>query len=431
MNDRPSHPAQRPGAPLPPGAPARFPRHRTLGAALLAMLLALAPRPPVASAGEGPSAAVEREKSLAVERRRAIERGCAWIARKQNLDGSFGDNKALVAFTALSTLALMSEGSGVGRGTYGEPVRRGVTWLVKLLEAYTPKDRNPRGYFHAPQDLNSKMHGQGYATLALASALGSADQELGARIRDQLSWAVKCAAESQTALGGWGYEPSQTSEHEGSVTVTVAQGLRAARDAGVKVPVEVINQGLRYLRKSQKLYDRGSQNASEDGSFKYSWNQDQSTYALTAAAISCFYLFGEYGSSTLDAGDRVTSKDRIDRGIHFMRRRLRFVVRTFEPFYYYGHFYAAWAAWQKDGSDSVPLRDQSWGADVNSSDIESTKQFWGPWHAKMYPELLGHQLQDGSWTDPKDRFAFGDLLPTTFAVLTLAIPDEMIPVFQR
>ena len=38
---------------------------------------------------------------------------------------------------------------------------------------------------------------------------------------------------------------------------------------------------------------------------------------------------------------------------------------------------------------------------------------------------------DGSWEDDVDRFNFGDLLPTTFAVLTLAIPDEVLPIFQR
>jgi hypothetical protein len=188
-----------------------------------------------------------------VARRRAIERGCAWIAKKQNRGGSFGDNKALVAFTALSTLALMSEGSGVGRGTYGEQIRGGITWLVELVES--PKEgsavRYPPGYFHAPQDLSSKMHGQGYATLALASALGSADERLGARIRKVLTLAVRCAADSQTALGGWGYEPSQTVEHEGSVTVTVAQGLRAAR-RGREGPGRGDPPGLRYLRKSQK-----------------------------------------------------------------------------------------------------------------------------------------------------------------------------------
>ena len=106
-------------------------------------------------------------------------------------------------------------------------------------------------------------------------------------------------------------------------------------------------------------------------------------------------------------------------------------MSAFEPFYYYGQFYAAWAAWQKDGNEPTPTAGQSWGPDVSSTDIESTTQLWGPWHAKMYPDLIDRQTQDGSWNDPKDRFAFTDLLPTTFAVLTLAIPDEMIPVFQR
>ena len=162
----------------------------------------------------------------------------------------------------------------------------------------------------------------------------------------------------------------------------------------------------------------------EDGSFKYSLNMENSSYALTAAAVSSFFLFGEYGGND-------DTKERLKRGIDYIKRRLASTLRDDGRFYHYGHFYAAWAAWQKDGDQPGPLVGETWGNDPSSNDIVHTKQFWGPWHSKIYPVLIEAQSDDGRWTPRSDVYAFGDLVPTTFAVLTLAIPDELLPIFQR
>lgn len=409
-------------------APARF-LGRTLAAALALLGAALpAGGPRAACADESRAARAETvEQRLNAGRRRAIERGCRWLVDKQHGGGSFGDDKALVAFTALSTLALLAEGSGIGRGPFGKEVAKAVEWLLQRVEEKPPAGF-PEGYFHAPRDNSSKMHGQGYATLALASALGTADRNVISpdRIRKALKKAVACCENAQTVTGGWGYEPTPSVDHEGSVTVTVAHALRAARDAGVFVGQEHVKQGLQYLRNSQKLVGRGPATTSDedDGSFKYSLNTEASSYALTAAAVSSIYLFGEY-RTTPDAIDR------IDKGVRYIKRRLASTLRDDGRFYHYGHFYAAWAAWQYDGDKPATAPGETWGDDPSSSDIEHTKQFWGPWHAKMYPVLIAAQGADGSWTPRSDLYAFGDLVPTAFSVLTLAVPDELLPVFQR
>ena len=116
--------------------------------------------------------------------------------------------------------------------------------------------------------------------------------------------------------------------------------------------------------------------------------------------------------------------------VAYLKRQLRIQMRS-QEWFFYGHFYAAWAAWQLDGEKPLPDGGDAWTDGPTDPDIERTKQFWGPWHAKVYPVLIDAQLADGHWHDPVDRFAFGDVLPTAFAVLTLAIPDERIPVFQR
>jgi hypothetical protein len=387
-------------------------------AALLAALPLVGAR--AILAGERGTAPSSREEKLNADRRAAIQKGCQWLARQQRENGAIGDNKGLVAITALSALALMSEGSGYDRGVYGEQVKRAVDYLLMLGERPAGSGFPP-GYLAetSSTDGTSRMHGHGYAMLTLASALGTADEKQAPRMRAVLRKAVAVAESSQTQTGGWGYNPSSTMDHEGSVTVTIAQGLRAARDAGIKVSQKVVDNGLHYLVRSQR-----NTGDDDDGSFKYSLSQERSTYALTAAALSSFYLFGEYGSDPVRRG-------RLTRAITYIKKKVPSVAHRREWFYY-GNFYAAWASWQKDGNDPEPALGARWTADASRSDALGSDQFWGPWHAKMYPVILQQQKSDGKWTDSNDdHFLLGEVLPTAFAVLTLAIPDECVPIFQR
>ncbi|MDJ0522216.1 MAG: hypothetical protein QNJ90_09100 [Planctomycetota bacterium] len=346
--------------------------------------------------------------ALQKARRKAIRRGCDFLCGKpgsvprtpgyegkQRFDGGFGDNRAVVALTSLAVLALMADGSTDGRGRHGKAVARGIDFLLRLVENPKPSKRYPEGYFWYHKDSTSRMHGQGFATLALATALGTTNGKRARRIRKALVKAVACIERAQTSTGGFGYQPEPSTDHEGSVTVAVAQGLRAARDAGIVVNENVIRSGLHYLRKSQK----------KDGSFQYSLHQDQSSYALTAAALSSFFLYGRYTD-----GPTLT----ISRAIEYMRGKLE--RHTDVAWFYYGHFYAAWAAWQWDGHTWSP----------------EGKNLWGWWHRRVYPDLLRKQRRtDGSFEPDSGRYDYGPVLSTAFAVLTLAIPDEVIPIFQR
>ncbi len=329
-------------------------------------------------------------------RRRAIKRGCDFLASKQRTDGGWGENRVVVALTSLTVLALMSNGSTDGRGPHGKQVRKGIDFLLRIVEGKEKrKKRWHEGYFDYPQDNTSRMHGQGYATLALATALGTSSSERYNRIKSVLKKAVACIEYAQTTTGGFGYKPMPSADHEGSVTVAVAQGLRAARDAGILINSQVVRKGLHYLKRSQK----------RDGSFKYSTHQDQSTYALTAAALSSFYLYGEY-----------SEKEVIAKGISYMKTRLRSRGPDLN-WYYYGHFYAAWTAWQHDG--------HTW-------EKRGTENFWAFWQDVVYTDLLEQkQREDGSFYQDNGRYNFGPVLSTAFAVLTLAIPDEVVPIFQR
>ena len=383
-------------------------RARARGTRFVAWALALGLLAPVgrggaawtsgAEAREGSPRAISREPlESRLRRRRAIERGCAFIARNQeDLGGTFGDVNGVVAITSLCVLALMANGSSDHRGPYREQVRKGIDFLLARSEA--PKsDRDPPGYIVDGQDQTSRMHGHGFATLALACALGTSERDRSARIRKALEGAIDCIVKAQATTGGFGYEPRPDNDHEGSVTVCVAQGLRAARDTGLHVDSRVIRAGLRYLEKSQN----------DEGGFNYSLTRQNSTYALTAAALSSFFLYGRYE----DGADT-----RISRGLKYLREAIDKGQGADQPWYYYGHFYAAWALYQWDGGTWEVRRGNEWAT----------------WQDEIYPHMMARQLEgDGSFEPEAGRHDYGPLLSTAFAVLTLSILDEGLPIFQR
>src|SRR5687768_8133155 len=104
----------------------------TLGAsAFLAGLGRLLP-----ALGEDRSRATPLPEPLTsrLKRREAIRRGCAFLATRVRGDRGFGDDKAVVALTGLCVLALLAGGSADGRGPHGSEVRRGLDFLLSLIE---------------------------------------------------------------------------------------------------------------------------------------------------------------------------------------------------------------------------------------------------------------------------------------------------------
>lgn len=358
------------------------------------LLLAL----PAAKAKETP-----REVS-GPERRRAgaIEQGLAYLESVQKKDGSFGSGgPGVVGITSLSLLAFLAAGHQENRGPYGDVLFRGVNYL---LQHSLPPGRDPRysdaapgkpaGYIFVPGDHDSRMHGHGYATqvLVLAYGCGQSSDPRTRELRTKIQRAVRVIEEAQTFTGGWGYEPNHATFHEGSVTVTVVQALRLARDAGFVVDRDVHERGLKYLKDSQK----------DDGSFKYALTHDRSTAALTAAAITAMHGFGEYYSQP------------IRRGLDYLRREYEVKSPEFIEWTFYANYYAAQAFWRSGGRD------------------------WAMWTSRHVPYLVESQIAAATgkayWDDrmlstsPVNR---GRAYATAFACLTLSVPDGYLPLFQR
>lgn len=340
-----------------------------------------------AGGAAGPAAAsdVRGDDRLQLESVVAIvARGHAFLARQQNVDGSFSivrnesGNAAPVAVTALAALSFMAAGHLPDRGEYTARVRHAIDWLVERCRH--------DGYITTDADTTSRMHGQGYALLALTQAWGmeGGDDARRARLRSAIVRGVGLIETTQGETGGWYYEPRATQNHESSITVCMIQALRAARDAGFAVNRDVIRRAEAYVAASQNEVD---------GRFRYMLNDPRTSWALTAAAISTLNATGDYGSERLELGfSALQQADPFTGG------------GRFEAFQDYGALYAAQAYW-------------SW----------RDPAAFGRWWPAFVTSCAERQRPDGSFFDGE----YGHVYATAIVTLTLQVPLGYLPLFRR
>ncbi len=368
-------------------------------AAVLAASIALAGSlaPPVSAMIGGGSEGDERQEDSdnlrSAQVVEVVASAHAFLLDHQNADGSFSvvrgrsSKNATVAVTGLTALSLMAAGhlpahEAMDRTRHGSAVKRAVDWLVDHCQ-----DSGERsGYFYTGNDTVSRMHGQGYALLALTQAAGmyGDDEVQRARLHAAVQRGVDLVERTQGIHGGWWYNPERGTNHEGSITVCMIQALRAAKDAGFVVDGGVIGKAMKYMAKSQ---DQVS------GKFRYAMNDKRTTWALTAAALATLNALGDYGSEELQLGFDALQRDDPYTGLG-----------GGESFQWYGSFYAAQTYWAH--------RDQ---------------RVFREWWASFVAYCADDQWADGSF----HHGDFGQVYATAMVSLTLQVPFGYLPLFQR
>jgi hypothetical protein len=334
---------------------------------------------------DAPTAQLGPEDRLELVRVRAIvTRAHSWLIEQQNKDGSFSivrneaSKTAPVAVTSLAALSLMAAGNLPDRGEYDRAVRRAVDWLVD----HTRED----GYVSTDNDTISRMHGHGYAVLAMTQAYGmyTHDPTQSVRLREAIERGVRLIEGTQGETGGWYYDPRKVSPHEGSITVCMIQSLRAARDVGLAVDARVIDKAVEYMKRSQDA---------STGRFRYAINDPKTSWALTAAALSTLNALGDYGSEVVVQGFAALEESDPFTG-----------MGRFEAFIDYGALYAAQAYWQ--------FRDRA---------------VFERWWPTFVTVCADRQRPDGDFYDGD----YGNVYATAIVSLTLQVPLGYLPLFQR
>ena len=310
----------------------------------------------------------------------AIKKGQAFLVRTQSRDGSWRAGGAYdsypTAMTSLAGIALMAGGNTPVEGPYAKNVRRAVDYIISCS--------NPNGLIARMNEEQRPMFGHGYAMLFLAQAYGmEQDATRQARIKRVLTKAVQLTSKSQSQYGGWLYTPDSGGD-EGAVTITQVQGLRAVRNAGIKVPKKTIDNAILYIEKS----------ANDDGGIRYTARGGGSSRApITAAAVAVLYNAGDYDNPV--ANRCLAFLKKLTKGNRYSR--------AFAGHRYYGMLYMSQAMYL------------------------SSEENWQAYFPVIREELIRTQAANGSWMGDSVGTTYG----TSIALVTLQLPYRYLPIYQR
>lgn len=304
---------------------------------------------------------------------KAVRNGLQYLIEQQNDDGTFPSERGRwVGVVALAGLAFLSRGVRSGVGDAGRALRLAGKYVLSQVHA--------SGFLSANGETShGPMYDHGFGTLFLAELYGM-DRELD--IRTRLSAAVKLIIRTQNERGGWRYSPKVENEADLSVTVCQMMALRAARNAGLGVPKETIDQAVDYVTRSQN----------SDGGYMYQLVKGgPSKFPLTAAAVVALYNAGIYDGPSIESAFQFLKSNAASNS-----------TQERNGFYFYAHYYSSQAFWHQGGEE------------------------WERWYTSLKRYLLNLQNVNGGWFD-YNGVEYG----TSMACLILNMPRTVLPIFQR
>ncbi|MCA8916933.1 MAG: terpene cyclase/mutase family protein [Planctomycetes bacterium] len=362
---------------------------------------------------EAPALRMLNKNYINEDLKQGVKKGLKRLAELQDANGAFtkgGGQNVSMAVSSMAGLALLASGSTPEKGPYAANIQKVLDYVLSM--------QDPNSGFITGDNDGSRIHGHGYATLFLAQVYGSVEDENSKkRIENALKLAVKIISLGQTAFGGWGYMPNDLTWDEGSTTVCCIQALRAASDAGITVNKKTIQNAIKYMydiAEKKVFMHNGEEHVGY--TFKYSlssgWNSD--SYALCAAAITTLNGIGVYSEGATWKEHDVGKV--YDGGLRWLRFKFDdFIGRRKSgqgsldvSHFYYAHFYACQAMW--NAPEEV---------------------YFDEYYPKMRDLLLEEQKRNpannGGWPSQ----SYGEAYTTSYALMILQVPYQLLPLFAR
>lgn len=334
-----------------------------------------------------------------------VDKALAWLLKQQQPSGYFSMEKTTkipqrgdipshsAAMTALTIMGLASVGYLPGDGTpEGAAADRALRFIVDHVEP----DEN--GYLGRSD--RSRMYGHGIMTLMLTEMLGmSPDEALDKKVRAMTESAIKLiiraqqVPKSEANRGGWRYEPA-SSDSDISVSVWQLMSLRAAKNSGIEVPKESIDNAIAYIKRSyQAKRDSNGKLMELEAAFSYEPYGGRQTFSTTSAGLLSLQVAGQY-----EAPEVLGSSNWL----------LKFPPEVNEPWFFYGCYYYAQGMYQRGGDHAATAR-------------QKTEQM-----------LVSTQSPEGAWFPRNgNEKSAGPVYATSLALLSLSVYHHFLPIYQK
>jgi hypothetical protein len=159
--------------------------------------------------------------------------------------------------------------------------------------------------------------------------------------------------------------------------------LRSARNAGIKIPKQVIDNAVRYVRECQN----------PDGGISYSSQQmGSSRPAITAASLAALYNAGDYESN------------KVPEMLNYSRKELHDVKKVDDAFghWHYTYLYYSQVVYRQGDEEWLSFRD------------------------RLYTQIEGDQSSEGSWEGQ-----IHNIYISACNLIMLQLDLGYLPIFQR
>lgn len=298
---------------------------------------------------------------VAEEVDRMYVKAMQFLVRTQSPQGNWpdeprGDEPAL---NALAVVSLLAHGDDPNFGPYSQTIRRGLDFILKSMDPKT-------GY------IGTSMYNHGFSTLALAESYGAVDDpRLGPALQKAVALIVN--AQKVNSHHAWRYSPDSV---DADTTVTGAQmvALLAARNAGMAVPEETIQNGIKFFLSCQ----------TPDGGIGYT---QPAAPNATRTAIACVVMaLAKEKNSTA------------------FKNAFAFFRET-PPDRQYPQYFLYYAS---------------------QAYFHGSAELWQSWNRTNIKELRASQSPDGNWEGQ-----FGSTFATAGSLLSMALNYRYLPIYER
>ncbi|MAI33960.1 MAG: hypothetical protein CMM07_20110 [Rhodopirellula sp.] len=324
---------------------------------------------------------------------RAVKRGVEFLVNAQRDNGSIADRGHEVAMTALAIMSMASIGvEPQAFSTAGRSMAKALDFVLQR------KNQDAQGYLGARD--GSRMYGHGITTLMLTEMLGmGATVEQNKQIHEMLVNAIELilsaqkVSKSEKLKGGWRYTPTSR-DSDLSVSVWQLMALRSAKNDGLNVPGEAIDEALKYLRYSyaSPLNRDGTPRTKVTG-FSYTPGTHHPSFTMSAAGLLAMQVCGQYDSPMVEGASEWL---------------MQHPPKANERFFFYGVYYFAQGMHQAGGKYAKK-------ADEMVADL-----------------LVDSQRSDGAWlARGGEERNVGAVYSTALAILSLSVRYHYLPIYQR